>query len=863
MFLLLWLLTLTSLPQSSGATGVVLNHEGKPLPGAHVYVSDSRSTHDWPLECAAAHASNDRPVRHGFTDLDGRFSFARLNGGPARLVVRAAGHATLRMDSIRLAGRGSTNLGSIQLAQGAKLKGIVKNAQDEPIKGARIYSFPHRDRSKGLGKDLAAFEVETNTRGEFELESLPLGDWTLLIEGDDYPVHRFEGTRLQREFLTNPLPFRLTKGVLLRGRVNTMTSERNLNKLEIRAIPADELIPNGPNPTYSQGYVTATAERTGTFKLEPLRPDTLYLLRAQEPEDSFLKEDRWAPMSIVNSNDESARIEWLPSCKVKFRALDVATAEAPDEFQIRILGATPEEPYIDATPKKNHVIEGVRPTAPTNEFLLRATGNGYREFQSRTFELVPGQTIRAGDVSFWKHATVTVRVMNRETGSPIPGAQVILKETEAVPPPRRTAKAVTDGAGRATLNQFPGSPLAIGVIAQGFAPTILPSPFELKDGEFQIELTEDLEVAARILDSDGEPVVGYGVRRTYGEDHERFLFAGTEHAVETLYTDNEGIARFTGLGAFEYAFELVEWDNLPGTFIPQRILPIVDAEQMLSFGLDPTTHLIVKIVESHLPLAAAELRIGGQRIRTNQEGKLRVDGLRPGLHRYQVTHPNRVMSHVDEVYLEVTENELEIHLPVGSVTGEVVDGLGKGLAGVPIYIFEDRWLETFDAEHLVGKNLFRSVNARRPEPSAVTDHDGRFTLHGVRESLGMTVSARTADGFTGTVRVRGIRADSNVETGPIVVRPPATLKIVALNEEIRPKGILTLVATFQGETQAGGWPYVEAPYTGRSWWLHQLPAGWWEFSLIALDDYGAVIDGERFGRVHLEPGEEREYSLDH
>jgi hypothetical protein len=77
--------------------------------------------------------------RHTKTDAGGRFSFAELGPGRARLIITADGYAyDERNVTIAADSRGRMDLGRIELARAGSIEGMVVDERGDPVAGARV-----------------------------------------------------------------------------------------------------------------------------------------------------------------------------------------------------------------------------------------------------------------------------------------------------------------------------------------------------------------------------------------------------------------------------------------------------------------------------------------------------------------------------------------------------------------------------------------------------------------------------------------------------------------------------------------------------------------------------------------------------
>ena len=847
---------------SSSLVGVVLDSDGDPIMGAQVLVADRRTQHNWPLESELAQQSKDYPVQEGLTDLDGRFRVTGLWAGPARVVIRASKYSTLRLGRVHLAARSATTLEGALLTSGETFKGSVTDASALPVGGAKVYSLPRREASRGLGIEAAVFEVETNGLGRFELNSLPLGEWTLLIAAKGHAVQRFEGALLPDDASRNQQQFYLPPKASIHGLVHSLPVVRDLSHLVVRAIPASELDQDSIRPHMAQGFTESHVQEGGSFEIPGLLPDTLYFVRAQLRTQKFTVQDAWSSTALLQSGSSGGRLQWLPSARVSFRALDVASSELAEKFELSFVGASPVRPELSPGPQVKHLIKDVRPTLPGDTMSITAGGPGYRKFESQPFRLTPGQLSEAEDVMLWPHPVLKFQVVDALTKFPIHRAQVMLKEDLNNPVPHTNRMGLTGPIGKVTINDMVGVPRRASASAPGYAPKILISPFELIDDLLRIELERGFDLTATVENSDGEPIPGEGVTFNVDRKEDKYQLGGTKDSNKTAYTDASGVAWFEHLGALEYEFVLASWDLHRDLVIPQKVIPEQGPVRQIRFGIDSRTRLKGRVLEVGLPIAGAEVRCDGLRVRTNKEGEYSFDPVKPSTNSARVDHPDRAATHHAELTLQLTDNELDLQLPLTTIQGVVVDATGQPVANAAIYLADDRWQRAVNPANAEGENLFRVALETRTEPVALSDINGWFSVAGLDAALGVTLSARTAEGFVGLKRVRGIRKGSQITGVELIVQPPAILNIQPLNEEITGGSLLALVATYDGESQAGSWMRVLAPYTGQSWNLDDLPGGRWDITLVALTEFGNVVATDRLERIRIASGEAFDLPLD-
>ncbi|MCC6523655.1 MAG: carboxypeptidase regulatory-like domain-containing protein [Polyangiaceae bacterium] len=118
-------------------------------------------------------------VRRAKTDKEGLFAFADLGAGAARLFVHKSGYAPREL-SVVIGGEPGrpVDLGRFELEQGGAVRGVVRDADDKPIAGARV-ALGRVPTYLPLGP-LPPGLAGSDARGRFTLFDLPPG--TVSIE---------------------------------------------------------------------------------------------------------------------------------------------------------------------------------------------------------------------------------------------------------------------------------------------------------------------------------------------------------------------------------------------------------------------------------------------------------------------------------------------------------------------------------------------------------------------------------------------------------------------------------------------------------------------------------------------------------
>jgi protocatechuate 3,4-dioxygenase beta subunit len=192
--------------------GRVIDGQGEPLPGTRVRLfrvpeTDGRIDQilSSPLEIAEAVAGER-----------GAFAFDRLAGGRYELAAAHPEHVTQTVTVPELSPGTVVNLGSIELAPGAPLTGMVVDSQGRPLAGAELQAYPTS------GEMLRRWDIlrgQSGDDGRFELTGMPLDASLELDTG--HPDH-LSDIRYVTLPLERPLRIELARAGRVFGRVSLL-----------------------------------------------------------------------------------------------------------------------------------------------------------------------------------------------------------------------------------------------------------------------------------------------------------------------------------------------------------------------------------------------------------------------------------------------------------------------------------------------------------------------------------------------------------------------------------------------------------------------------------------------------------------
>lgn len=181
--------------------GVVVDERGNTIAGAVVRIGRGATSGI----VARGNSAPPLPAQVR-TDAQGRFRAIGVPPGEQPVAARSAGRAPWR-GTCEVTANLTTPL-RIELAPGASVRGIVRNAAGDPAKA---------DINVGEYEDLGHHRVHAGADGRFEIDGLPAGDVVLVARNDEFgrAEHRVRteaGDVVECEV-------RLSTGIELRGRV--------------------------------------------------------------------------------------------------------------------------------------------------------------------------------------------------------------------------------------------------------------------------------------------------------------------------------------------------------------------------------------------------------------------------------------------------------------------------------------------------------------------------------------------------------------------------------------------------------------------------------------------------------------------
>lgn len=251
---------LLSLRPGRAAFGVVVDEAGRPVAAAEVRVLPAE-------EREPDFALHPGTVARAAADSKGRFTLDLLPADRVDLEVRARGFAPTLVRGLPIApGEGAFNLGSVVLASGARLEGIVEDPEGNPVEGATVTLQTVDQNATRLalaGSPPEERSTVTGADGRFEVAGLQPGEAVgLLVKRQGYASRVV--SRLQPP-LEEPVRVVLDPASRLTGRV---LDERN------GPVPAAQVVLRrqegiaGVGTTDAEGRFLLEGVQAGRFALD-------------------------------------------------------------------------------------------------------------------------------------------------------------------------------------------------------------------------------------------------------------------------------------------------------------------------------------------------------------------------------------------------------------------------------------------------------------------------------------------------------------------------------------------------------------------------------------------------------------------
>jgi uncharacterized GH25 family protein len=276
-----------------------------------------------------------------FNDPEGKFRLSGLSKGKYMLTSIAEGYAQSYKGGIDVEVEKTTTGVLIRQQPGGGIRGHVVDAIGKPIENAEIVQKNplHSTLFGEIGLPQRKALATTNAKGEFEIDSLPQGAFTLQARHADYCPEE-QKVEVEKGEVTENVEFQLVQGGVISGVV--------LAKVDLQPI-ADATVKLSTGSTFFgmlPGAAEAKTDQKGLFDLIKLEPGTYSLTVTAEDfadksiEDLTLKENEAITDLIVELSQGGSLVGTVRDLAGKPIANRMIVAVGPDGMK---MGQTAEQ----------------------------------------------------------------------------------------------------------------------------------------------------------------------------------------------------------------------------------------------------------------------------------------------------------------------------------------------------------------------------------------------------------------------------------------------------------------------------------------------------------------------------------------
>jgi protocatechuate 3,4-dioxygenase beta subunit len=441
---------------------------------------------------------------------DGSFELNEIKEGRWAVLVRAEGYITRVSEATDVRAGDVSDVGRVELAPGAVVTGRVEDGDGgEPIVGATVTvqgidgsgSGRFRFQRRGWGGGQAPTDT-TGADGEFRLDGLPPGEFTVTASHHAYPMRAEHSERISvgddPASELPPLVLRMERGGTVAGRVLDSSGEGVAGAVVVAVEPGAR----------GRGSVVGgpiDADETGAFAIEALPAGEVLVRRADRMDGGVKARVIKGEVAEVTLQDQGARV---------FGGIFVAGR--PVEGRVRLLAGTWGAPRTDwgssyelpGVPPGEWTLrvdlrDDADPTAPVREERVKITvPEDLRELQ---FDI----RLETEDTS--DDTVVEGRVVDVDTGEGLSGWLITARKSGGG---RETTRTDGEGVFRITLTEA-GEWQVAALATSSDPPYDAPSSVVVATENGRLlsepplfEAKRKIELKVRVVDVAGTPVQG-------------------------------------------------------------------------------------------------------------------------------------------------------------------------------------------------------------------------------------------------------------------------------------------------------------------------------------------------------------------
>lgn len=520
-----------SQPEGAIVRGVVADAAtGRPVPRFRVFALEHRGLGDYV-----------QPTFASFDDAAGRFELTGLDPGNYTLFVDAPGYAVRRLER-RALGVGELEL-EVRLERGFPVRGWVRDADGEPIAGARVLS-EHDVPSEILPIDLDALPIDvpsavvTGNDGYFEIPALETGDHVLRATAPGFGPAWSERLELASGVVADELAFELRPGSRVSGSVVRADGSPWVGARVI-AMSVDF-----EGRRTCQAFGMATVDESGRYAIDDLPSGYSGVVLLDENEDLVRVEQ----LALGKRDDKTLDFDFAEGSGTLLRGVvrDAAGEPAGGRSVILVREDTARSMIDTEWKVSNTDADGAyefRELEPGAWYLFVGSGMEFTYLDEEVVELAAGAELER-DVRLGA-ARITGVVRDELGGAGVSSAIVLIRTDPITGDDWMVGKVLSDAEGRYELEDLlPGEyrvdayPIDRGWGQESSAVVTLTDAAPSAEVDFDVRLGGT--VLVRVRDEAGAPVSGAALAL-------RPASGGAAYFLSNAMTDDRGTLEFPGI----------------------------------------------------------------------------------------------------------------------------------------------------------------------------------------------------------------------------------------------------------------------------------------------------------------------------
>ncbi len=770
--------------------GRVVDVEGRPVADAEIKM---KRPGEAMLAIAGLSASR---TEEGLTDGFGRFDLPGKPGEEVTFTVVSKGF--LEYDrTLMLPESLAAPIEDLVLKQGFVVWGTVVDPTGRPIAGAEV---DHFERSWRFSRGDDEPEIICGEDGKFELSAVSPGDWSIVVEAPGHPRRIFRGEDEGRGRRATELVCELPYALTISGQVKNVPPQR-LSQVRVSATNSEESTSRFSRT--NQPFMVEL-KPDGKFLIEQLDPDITYELSAQGGNDLSVVYSGGSERSarsdkvVVPAGTKNVELLYKRGADVKFAVIGADTGEPLESFVAEIGQMMVKEELTEPSgeirthhPGGRDQFMDLRPTAfslADNEprWTLTVRASGYVPLRKEDLFVPPTGQVDIGVLELQPAPKLTVRVLDDASGKPVRSAQVILSvETPEIDdesgmrgfafgrvmaePARRER---TDKNGEVTISSFGTQRSSLRISKARYASHEQDGiVVGESDSTLEIRLLEEGEITVEVVDGDGNPMDDTRVEilapdPVPGDGDER-----------DARTRSDGTVSFRKLQAGRWGFRIA---GDSGRGQPWMVRGNEQGEWTY-VSVKPGSEQVVVLRGPYFSVASGTVQINGakasggtvflaernpdqttpagtagnwtpHRDRLDEQGRFSMEKVPYGNYWLTVQNDALAVQSAHAVTIDSPAESFEINAVTASVSGRVLDGAGRPVAGVSVRADPENatksgtwWKSDLRGSGPTSSNVVPVESSLaalvESEDRGLTDSDGRYTITGLTPDRPMVVQA--------------------------------------------------------------------------------------------------------------------------